>query len=128
MKVVARMSAPSLNFDARKRRNAVLYRVALAIEKLGEENLGGFDRIETKEARIVSELPVVGTVFEYLARVLSKEGFPSDGTVGGVMEILAYPRNSEESAEKAHELGCYCNGELICSMTASKRVRNLMTY
>jgi hypothetical protein len=119
-------TTPPLCFVANKRRNAMLERIAETVGKLSHRNLGGFDSIEDKKATNVSQLRVAGTVFEEIAKALAKEGLPTDGTIGSVMHMLGYDYASEEAADQAHEIGCYCHGDYMDPVMAAQRILNMM--
>jgi len=110
-----------------ERRNKMLEKIAVALNKHDMRNLGGFDRLEDRIGKAVAEISIgTNSVFSLIAEKLQMEaGIATDGTVGGVMEALGYDRYSDEAAKQAHEIGCHCHGNFISPGIAAQRIRNL---
>lgn len=104
-------------------RQDLLAFLALAFINRQNEQFRTLMNVEGMAPDVLRAHPTAETPFEVVEKALAAEGYPTDGTVGGVMNIV--PLTQDE----IHHLACYChygdsiNGVQFCANLRSLQAR-----
>lgn len=86
--------------------------VSVAMRAFGKKRFDGFESLEYTSSKYALECKVNSTVFAAVGDALEEAGVPGPhNTLGDVMTGLGVT-NSEDAHMAAHDIGCYCHGDV----------------
>lgn len=93
--------------------------IAQEFERRGRELFSAIEELERDDTGSARAMSTAGTVLAPAVEYLNASGYPTESTVGGVMDTL------QITQPEAHDLACYCLGPTLNGQAAAERWRDL---
>lgn len=93
--------------------------IAQEFVRRGNEFFDTIENLERDNLRVVRAMPTIRTVLEPVVEYLNAAGYPTEPTVGGVMDTLQITQG------EVHDLACDCLGPKMKGHEVAKWVADL---